>query len=391
MNWLEREGFGEFLNEAGLCGIGVEVGGGSGRFASTLLSKWQGRGVTLVDTWEPQPARVYFDIHNDASKLAAAYASAVKFAEADPRVGLLRMVSPEAASSFVDGSLDWVYLDGNHSYPAVSADLRAWYPKLRPGGVLSGSSYRDGIVHQSLFGVKSAVDRFGDEIGRAPVFTPTTSPIDWYFRKAVGQTPSADRLTLLTAYDVGYAAIGDLSRANKDAYCQRHGYRFVCRTDGFDPTRAASWSKVRFLLEELPRADWVFWSDADALVMNSTVPLTRFVQDSVDVVFSGDPYHGINCGHILVRNTPWSLGCLERVWNRTEFLDHPFWENAAVIQMYAEDAEVRRHTVVVPNKLFNGFPYERGGYTEGDFIVHFAGCRRPVLDAAMWNYAAMTR
>jgi hypothetical protein len=87
-------------------------------------------------------------------------------------------------------------------------------------------------------------------------------------------------VTVLTAYDAGHAAVGDVSRAN-EAYCRQHGYRFVCRTDGFDRSRAPSWSKVLFIREELPRSEWVFWTDADALVMDSAVPLTRFVQDGV--------------------------------------------------------------------------------------------------------------
>jgi hypothetical protein len=197
-------------------------------------------------------------------------------------------------------------------------------------------------------------------------------------------------VTVLTGYDAGYAAVGDISRANKEVYCERHGYRFVCRREGFDCSRPPSWSKIPFILEELPRSDWVFWTDADALVMNASVPVTRFVQDCADMVLSCDPYNGINCGHWFVRDTEWSRRFLERVYTRVEFLHHPFWETAALIRMYREDAEVRRHIAVVPNKLFNGYPYPGAGYTSGDFIVHFAGLAAD-REAAMKNYAAMAR
>ncbi len=272
------------------------------------------------------------------------------------------------------------------------ADLHAWWPKVRPGGLLAGHDYLDGIIGGCVFGVKTAVADFGREVGLAPAFTVADPPfLSWYIRKPVGAPPAPERVTVLTAYDAGYAAVGEISRANKEAYCARHGYRFVCRTDGFDTSRPPAWSKVRFIREELAKSEWVCWSDADALVMDSSVPLVGFVQDSVDVVFSGDPKHGINTGHLLVRNTPWSAAFLDRVWGRTEFLNHPFWENAAVIRLCEEDPEVRRHTAVVPNKLFNGFPYPGGGYTTGDFIVHFAGLRRPDLDTAITSYAAMAR
>lgn len=165
----------------------------------------------------------------------------------------------------------------------------------------------------------------------------------------------------------------------------------MCRTEGFDAARPPSWSKVTFIREELARAEWVFWTDADALVMNASVTVERFVQDSVDVVFSGDPYHGINCGHLLVRSTDWSASFLERVHARTEFLHHPFWENAAVIALYKEDAEVRCRTAVVPNKLFNGYPYPGAGNASGDFMVHFPRVAAEVREAAMKNYAAMAK
>lgn len=32
---------------------------------------------------------------------------------------------------------DLLFIDGDHSYPAVSADLRLWLPSLRPGGILA--------------------------------------------------------------------------------------------------------------------------------------------------------------------------------------------------------------------------------------------------------------
>jgi hypothetical protein len=186
--------------------------------------------------------------------------------------------------------------------------------------------------------------------------------------------------------------VGDVSRSNKEAYCRKHGYRFVCRTEGFDRARAPSWSKVLFIRAELPRSEWVFWTDADALVMDSSVPLTRFIQDTTDVVLSGDPYNGmINAGHLFVRNTAWSDAFLERVYARVEYLNHPWWENAALIALYREDPEVRRHVVIVPNKLFNAYPYPDGGYATGDFLVHFPGCQRPGLEGMVRSYAAMAR
>lgn len=60
--------------------------------------------------------------------------------------------STEAAKHFKDGSLDYVFIDADHSYEKVSADIDAWRPKVRPGGMLAGHDYGEPC------GVKQAVD-----------------------------------------------------------------------------------------------------------------------------------------------------------------------------------------------------------------------------------------
>jgi predicted O-methyltransferase YrrM len=49
--------------------------------------------------------------------------------------------SIEGSKEFEDGFFDYVYIDGNHSYPAVIKDLNAWYPKVKKGGFLAGHDY----------------------------------------------------------------------------------------------------------------------------------------------------------------------------------------------------------------------------------------------------------
>ena len=53
----------------------------------------------------------------------------------------LRLPSVAAADFFQDGELDAVYIDVSHDYESVKADILAWGPKLRPGGILSGHDY----------------------------------------------------------------------------------------------------------------------------------------------------------------------------------------------------------------------------------------------------------
>jgi hypothetical protein len=65
--------------------------------------------------------------------------------------------SVEAAATFPDASLDVIWIDADHAYPAVKADLEAWWPKLKLGGWMGGDDW-------CMTGVAWAVhERFGTD------------------------------------------------------------------------------------------------------------------------------------------------------------------------------------------------------------------------------------
>lgn len=53
----------------------------------------------------------------------------------------LKLSSMDAVVKFKDNSLDFVFIDAGHEYDAVKQDILAWYPKVKPGGVLAGHDY----------------------------------------------------------------------------------------------------------------------------------------------------------------------------------------------------------------------------------------------------------
>jgi predicted O-methyltransferase YrrM len=52
------------------------------------------------------------------------------------------MESVSAAATYADGSLDFVFIDAAHDYQSVVDDIRAWGPKMKPGGTLAGHDYQ---------------------------------------------------------------------------------------------------------------------------------------------------------------------------------------------------------------------------------------------------------
>ena len=74
----------------------------------------------------------------------------------------LQTTSLEAAEQFEDNSLDFVHIDASHDYDNVLADIRAWYPKVKPGGFITGDDYVScwgGVIQavKEYFGSKSVV------------------------------------------------------------------------------------------------------------------------------------------------------------------------------------------------------------------------------------------
>ncbi len=137
----------------------VEVGCWKGRSTVALcegLTDRPGAQIWAVDTFlgDESVERAFgeFDserILDEFRKNTAAYSS----------LNLLISRSVQASSSFDDGSLDWIFVDGDHAYDAVVADIVAWAPKLKPDGLLSGHDYPHGGVQEGVLRSFGTVSR----------------------------------------------------------------------------------------------------------------------------------------------------------------------------------------------------------------------------------------
>lgn len=175
-----REALGYWLNERGLTGTGVEVGSAFGQFASRVLSQWKGKQLFMVDPWEKQPPNSYLEGTNDTAPFEEWYQQCQKIAENDNRAMLLKKLSVAAAVEFPLGSLDWVYIDGNHSFGHVMQDLDAWHPKVKLGGLVGGHDFYNNTEPPAYVEVEKAVMRWTKEHNVTFTVTPCTS---WWFIK----------------------------------------------------------------------------------------------------------------------------------------------------------------------------------------------------------------
>jgi len=82
-------------------------------------------------------------------------------------VNLIKGYSIDESSNYKDDSISFCFLDGSHEYEDVKEDIKAWLPKVKPGGILAGHDFY-GVNHQGYgkgwVGVFQAVDEiFGHQ------------------------------------------------------------------------------------------------------------------------------------------------------------------------------------------------------------------------------------
>ena len=75
-----------------------------------------------------------------------------KRAKAHKNAEILNMISLEGVKHFKDGSLDFVFIDADHREKFVRADIRAWMPKVRNGGILMGHDLYIPSVNRAVIG-----------------------------------------------------------------------------------------------------------------------------------------------------------------------------------------------------------------------------------------------
>jgi hypothetical protein len=122
--------------------VSVEIGTWVGSYSRVFLARWpEGGAHVCVDPWEQYEE--YLDMVNDDQEVQhLRYLEALEALRPEgSRVAVMRTTSVLAASVLAPESVSFVYVDGDHSYAGAMRDVRAWWPKLRPGGVLAGHDF----------------------------------------------------------------------------------------------------------------------------------------------------------------------------------------------------------------------------------------------------------
>lgn len=136
----KREDFSELLERLDYK-TAIEIGVRNGIFAEKLLKRWPS-----FETYygiDPYAVRKVVNESIEIEFQDELYESVKeKIKEiGGPRAHLIRNSSLSVVKKFIDNSIDFIYLNGLHDFCTVSAELEAYYPKLRCYGIMAGYSY----------------------------------------------------------------------------------------------------------------------------------------------------------------------------------------------------------------------------------------------------------
>lgn len=146
----------------------AEIGVWEGGFSRRILEICEPAELHLIDPWQymPEFGNTGFGRPKNEYLMEAKYQDVVAALGSDPRVRIHRATSEAALSAMPDGSLDWVYIDGNHNEPFIGRDLELCLAKVKPDGIISGDDFNwqaEAMGAPVRRAVEAMMERLGDQ------------------------------------------------------------------------------------------------------------------------------------------------------------------------------------------------------------------------------------
>jgi hypothetical protein len=157
----------ELLKKMPKGSVCAEIGVHKGNYSRTILDMVEPARLHLIDPWKHEDESLYRKSLYGGMGPTGQAVMDVRYHKVQKRflreigagqVVIHRDFSHVAAREFPEHYFDWIYIDGNHLFEFVKKDLEAFYPKIKPGGFLTGDDY--GAQGWWGDGVRKAVSSF---------------------------------------------------------------------------------------------------------------------------------------------------------------------------------------------------------------------------------------
>jgi hypothetical protein len=172
-----------------------------------------------------------------------------------------------------------------------------------------------------------------------------------------------------------------IARRTIEPYAKRHGYDLSLHTQVVENSRPAPWSKIRILRELVDRYELVVWLDADLAIVDGRMDLASELEDGrflYLVEHRHKDWRMPNTGVMMLRGGAEAADFLDETWSLERFIDHRWWENAAVCELLGYELDPPRPVRQTPLMEQTKFISPRwnsivDAHVRGARIRHFPG------------------
>jgi hypothetical protein len=190
-----------------------------------------------------------------------------------------------------------------------------------------------------------------------------------------------------------------IARRTIEPYARRHGYDLDLHTQLDEAPRPASWMKVPILRRLVERYELVVWLDADVVIVDGRVDIASELDDEHFLFLaehSKEDSQMPNAGVIMLRSGEQAAGFLDTLWAMDRYVDHQWWENAAICELLGYELDPPRPAHQTPlleqTKLISPrWNTIVGDGVRGARIRHFAGYKTRTRAALMLAATAEAR
>ena len=261
---------------------------------------------------------------------------------------------------------------------AVSDKIQSWNPYFAKGAGRPKGTHSKNMT---------TVDGIGNHNATALLGGETVKEGDTEAERLGAKTRIGKCTVLFSGNDFWERCIRTHERHDKV-----NGYRLhILRQQLIDDV----WSKPAYILSLLlremskpksERLDWLFWVDADTVILNPMVPIETFLPpqgtefDDIYLMYSMD-WNGLNNGVFPIRVNEWAVQLFSGIVAYRHFKpDDPlvFRDQSAMNELMREPQNVK-HIIQAPQRWFNAYQGEHNETLQayqvrrGDLLVHFAG------------------
>ena len=207
--------------------------------------------------------------------------------------------------------------------------------------------------------IKKIFDKFRkkNQKNQQPADIPIISKeVNKFKVKHDNQSSNNIKLKIINSYDANFKKIGDITFKSISQYSNKFNLRFE-NLKMPSTGRPLSWNKIKLLQEEIKKGEneFIMWIDADAFFHKDAKNILYELDSNHEIflvnhycsVHKGSKFKNtiltinrINCGMMIFKVSQFNLDFLEKVWNEDKYINHVWWEQAAIMDIIGLKAEI---------------------------------------------------